>query len=126
MINTGEWTYIAAKNDGTNMKVYINGEEKGSALSSGIITSASTAVLCGDAPIYSADFKFNGQMDEIRICDVARTDAWIVATYKTTHLPSSFYSCADQIEISENLSNLLLPALILPVFIGFVVRRKRK
>ena len=53
-------------------------------------------------------------------------DAWIVATYETTHLPSSFYPCADQIEISENLAYLLFPALILPPFIGFMVRRKRK
>ena len=54
------------------------------------------------------------------------TDAWIVATYKTTHLPSSFYSCVDQMEISENLAYLLFPALMRPLFIGFKVRRKRK
>jgi hypothetical protein len=54
------------------------------------------------------------------------TEAWTVATYKTTHLPSSFYSCADQIEISENLAYLLFPVLMLPPFIGFMVRRKRK
>jgi len=54
------------------------------------------------------------------------TDAWIVATYKTTHLSSSFYSCAYQMEMSENLAYLLFPALIRPLFIGFMVRRKRK
>ena len=38
------------------------------------------------------------------------TDAWIVATYKTTHLPSSFYLCADQMENVRKPSLLALPS----------------
>jgi hypothetical protein len=53
-------------------------------------------------------------------------DAWVVATNKTTHLPSNFHSCADQMEISKNLAYLLFPALIRLLFIGFMVKRKRK
>jgi hypothetical protein len=63
-------------------------------------------------------------MDEIRISDVAKTDAWIAATYRSTHLPSSFYTCAEEIEIPEKLSAYILPAILIPLIIRRRTQKK--
>jgi len=64
-------------------------------------------------------------MDEARISSSARSGDWIQTSYSSMNDPGSFYDIDVEIEISENLIHLLLPALAIPLIIGSVVRKTR-
>jgi len=80
--STGTWYYLAGKMDGSNMILIVDGINKytGSATAS---LYASTLNLefgrrCGEATQY-----WDGIIDEVRISNIARSDAWIKASYNS-------------------------------------------
>jgi hypothetical protein len=69
-IVTDQWYFVTGVYDGTNMKIYINGEEKASMLNSGNIFPAIGSTLIGKD---EANWNpcFNGVIDDVRIYDYA-------------------------------------------------------
>jgi PKD repeat protein len=82
--NLNEWTHVAGTYDGVNMKIWVNGVERGSfAISSSSWTSYGDDLYigCDEDPL--GDF-FEGIIDEVRISDSVR--------YTTTFTPGPFSS----------------------------------
>jgi hypothetical protein len=78
-INT--WTYAAAFKNGANAKIYFNGTVDASTTTSPIVCSDNNFVLSiGTRPAYATEH-LNSYLDEVRISNVQRSDAWIKATY---------------------------------------------
>jgi|GEM_PF-788793 len=73
----GEWAYITATYDGSNAKVYLNGVEKASLPATGDIRSNSGVTRIG---LYEGGGNYNtdGQIDEVRIYNYARTQKQIL------------------------------------------------
>ncbi|MFZ4548410.1 MAG: LamG-like jellyroll fold domain-containing protein, partial [Bacteroidales bacterium] len=69
---TGEWTHVAGTYDGTNMKLYVNGNLVKSAVTSGALKTSD-----GNFSFSSATETLDGKLDEVRAWNVARTAAQI-------------------------------------------------
>ena len=83
--------YVTLTYDGTDMKLYIDGELKNNqSLSASINTNANDLIL-GDY--------LTGTLDEIRISDTARSAAWINTTYLNTNSPTTFATFGEQVGI---------------------------
>ena len=66
------WTHVAGTYDGSDVRIYINGEEAGSAGADGDLESGSPdhdVCIGGKA---SREFQWNGLLDEVRISGIAR------------------------------------------------------
>ncbi|NQZ79376.1 MAG: hypothetical protein HRT61_25135, partial [Ekhidna sp.] len=71
-----QWTHLAGVYDGTNMNFYINGALVGTLAVPYAPQDAIDAVIgAGNEPIA---FPFNGQIDEVRIWNIARTQQEII------------------------------------------------
>ena len=74
--NTNQWAHFAMTWDGTNLKAFVNGVEKVSVPIPSMLHTGMTALTIGGYP----PAFFNGQIDEFRIWNVARTASEISAT----------------------------------------------
>ncbi|HWQ59860.1 MAG TPA: LamG domain-containing protein [Candidatus Fimivivens sp.] len=77
------WYHIEATADGTNTKIYVNGVLEGtSSQGSGSITDnpgvAIGAMLNGATPPIPGNYYFDGQIDDVRIYDSARTQEQVL------------------------------------------------
>jgi hypothetical protein len=74
-LTTNTWTHVAGVYDGSELKLFINGQQDGSLATPGPAFSGDTPVYVGGA-YYSTDYApFAGKMDELRISDEARYSA---------------------------------------------------
>jgi hypothetical protein len=81
---TSQWAHFAMTWDGTTVRAYVNGVLKASKVSTSssqttLMTGVSDLVIGGYPPAY-----FNGQIDEFRIWNVARSAAEIAGTMNHT------------------------------------------
>ena len=79
--SAGGWIYLAGKNDGSTTKIFADDQLVGTGVQSGAVgnTTSSLQIGCRAANIDTR--YFDGLIDEVRISNVARSDAWIKATY---------------------------------------------
>jgi hypothetical protein len=99
------WYYIVATYDETLMKVYVDGELIGTR------TSLSEPGAYDSSPVYIGrwyDFWFPGQLDEIRISDIARDPEWILANYRLMSSPNAYLTFGQVALVPEPSSLLLL------------------
>ena len=73
---SGEWIHAAVVYDGQVMILYLNGEFSNSQPYSELITGLTTE-LCFGGISWNSNYRFDGNLDEIRVWDVARTQAEI-------------------------------------------------
>ena len=66
------WTHLAATYDGSNMKIYINGQERASKSASGTIGTSGNPLFIGTRTPVPSEV-FDGIIDEVRISNIART-----------------------------------------------------
>jgi hypothetical protein len=79
-VPTSQWVHVAASYDGTTMRVYQDGVEVGTQIKPGSISSnPAVEAWVGDSPSYGTRPWF-GAIDDVRIWDVARSQADIVAS----------------------------------------------
>ncbi|MBN1671744.1 MAG: DUF2341 domain-containing protein, partial [Kiritimatiellae bacterium] len=94
---TNGWVYEAAIYDGAYLRLYVNGLEVSNAVFTTAIandaTSTNDIFYIGKRLPYEVDptgvFAFEGQLDEIRISDIARTEAWMVTAYSNALDPAA-------------------------------------
>lgn len=84
-IQSGEWSRITATYDGSRVKIYINNslDNTISDLSGSINTNSTSTVWLGLRDDYPTNYQLNGDLDEVRISNVARSAAWVAASFKS-------------------------------------------
>ncbi len=71
-INPNEWYHVAGTNDGSNLKLYVDGQLRGSDNSTGFLGVSSNAYI-GFEP--SSSLYFNGLIDDVRIYNRAVSES---------------------------------------------------
>ena len=81
-ISTATLYYLAGKNDGTNVSVFVNDVEITEATNKTVFDSTSDIHIGARYDNSESIYKYflNGKVDEIRISRIDRTDAWMNAT----------------------------------------------
>jgi len=72
-IGAGDWFYMAGVYNGTTMTLYNNGAEKDTTDAEFTIRDTADDLFCG----------LDGLLDEVRLSNIARSAAWIKATYNS-------------------------------------------
>jgi len=83
-LTASTWTHLAMTYDGTTLKIYVNGALVTSTTQTGTITTSTNALQIGGDTTYGQYFK--GMIDEIRVYNIALTQAQI-QTDMATALP---------------------------------------
>lgn len=96
-INTGEWTFVAMTYDNNDLRIYINGQQRGSATGGTPIVSQPTipALIGAGWEVNVLDYFFDGMIDEVRIEPVARSAQWIDAQYHATEDTALTYDAVE-------------------------------
>jgi len=82
--SNGTWYYFVATFDGSKGRVYRNGSEDGSVDLTGTLGKRDTTVNIGGLnPGTGVDWYFTGKIDEVRISNIARSAAWLKASYNS-------------------------------------------
>ncbi len=93
-VQLNNWTHVAVTYDGTQMKIYIDGNLEAENNITTTIGNANTSdLLVGESPGYPGRV-FDGKIDEVRIWDIARTQQQIQSTMNTTLSPK-YYTTPD-------------------------------
>jgi hypothetical protein len=105
----GEWIHGAIWWDGTNMKVYKNGEEVGNLAKGGTSVALDPAVQAaiGNQPIGAENRPFDGIIDEVRIYTKALSEAELAEVMAGPPAPlAAGPDPADGMTLEQNWSNL--------------------
>jgi len=88
---TYEWQRIVGIYDGTKAWLYINNNTpEGASSVSFILTWPNLSAYIGDR--IQKDRSFTGKIDEVRISDIARSEAYINTIYNNQNDPASFFT----------------------------------
>ena len=82
-LNDGVFHHVVVTDDGANLRLYVDGALDVTAATGTPIWSDSRFYTGVERPEYSIGVPFAGILDEIRISNAVRSDAWIKATYET-------------------------------------------
>ena len=96
----GGWYYITGTYDGSNVRIYVNGVDRGSTAASGALTTNNDPVAIGaewTVNMATEDREWNGYLDEARISGSARSAGWIATEYNNQSAPSSFYALGTEV-----------------------------
>ncbi|WP_333599935.1 T9SS type A sorting domain-containing protein [Flavobacterium sp.] len=77
VLSTSQWYHVAATFDGSTLKLYLNGRLVATQANSGSIAADATKLTIGRNPNTPYDKYFKGKIDEVRIFNVALTDAQV-------------------------------------------------
>lgn len=107
VLTLNTWQHVAATYDGSFLRLYVNGVLTDSVSKTvAIVGTASNNLYLGESPAYPGRY-FPGTMDEVRIWNVARTKAEILANMNSEicNIPSSlkaYYSFNQGISAGSN------------------------
>ena len=87
-ISTSTWNYVVGTNDGTTLKIYLNGNLAASVSSSGDSISNNPFAINGVYPYAGG----NAQFDEVRASNSTRSAPWILTEYNNQSSPGTFFS----------------------------------
>jgi len=110
---TGEWIHVAGVFDGSTMKIYIDGNLQNTVTTTTPLSNANPSLFIGASPYNNARF-FNGMIDEVRIWNVARTQADIQANMLTPLVGNeaglvAYYNFDQGIAGGYNIATTMLP-----------------
>ena len=87
-VNDGNWHHIACTYNGSNRQIYIDGVLSVSAATTGNISTGTSNIEIGSRTV-SGGYYFNGQMDELRFWNIARSQSQIQANMNVSISASS-------------------------------------
>jgi hypothetical protein len=89
----GTWSLAALTYDGSDMKLFYNGDEIKSVSKSGVLRENSWKIAIGNQPDNSDTNvrSWDGKIDEARISSVALSGDWLKTEYNNQNSPSTFY-----------------------------------
>ncbi len=109
----GNWTHVVMTHDGTSDKIYFDGVVVATKAVAGTLNSTDKPLGIGFNPIDGGNY-FDGSLDEVRIYNIALTDAEVAALYTEqstpvintdTEAPSSPLNLAVEVSFTDiNLS----------------------
>ncbi len=137
------WTHVAMSYDASSekLKTYINGDLiNGGVISDDCIPppiewcsdtgpyNPSTQASLFIASDYTNGIYFNGIIDEVRISDTARSDAWIMASFNNQNGPSAFLSFGMQqvftLAPAMNKWGMIIFIVLAGLLSGYRLKRK--
>jgi hypothetical protein len=111
-IPLNQWTHVAGVYNGTQMVLYINGVAVGTVAQSGALHTSSAFAGVGNAG--NVGGYYNGAMDELRIWNVARTQAQIQANMDAPISPTST-GLICYFPFDQGVANAPNPSVTIPV-----------
>ncbi len=116
ILTLNTWQHVAGTYDGTWMRIYLNGVIVDSLAKTISIVNSTSNLGIGFAPIYAGSRNFPGKIDEVRIWNVTRTGAQIIANMnkELCVIPSSlkaYYTFNQGIAGGTNISDTTLTDL---------------
>ena len=84
------WYYITGTYDGSNLKIYVNGNVEDTTAASFTIGNYDSTNGLGIGDSYSPSSNFNGYIDEVHVSSVARSSDWIKTEYNNQNSPGTF------------------------------------
>jgi RHS repeat-associated protein len=96
--STNTWHQVVGTYDGTNWNVYLDGVLKASNTQAAGAVSSGLGVYLGAQDISPSGIQrfWNGDLDEVRLSNIARSPAWITTEYNNQSSPSTFFSVGSQ------------------------------
>ncbi len=92
--STGTWYHIVVTKSGSNYAFYKDGVAQGTYSNSNSIPNVAAVVKIGKGE--GTAVTIDGIMDEVRISNIAGTDAWILTSYHTMNDPTNFLSIGPE------------------------------
>jgi hypothetical protein len=91
------WNHVVGTYDGTNMRIYLNGTQRGTACpKTGTIILNNDGFAIGDRGMASANNFFDGLIDEVHVSNTALSADWIMAEYNNQYDPTTFYTVGPE------------------------------
>lgn len=102
------WTWLVGTYDGNTLIIYENSALKDSDNSMSGNLIAGTGMAIGRQSDEDPHGHFNGNIDEVRISDIARSADWLSTVYANQNAPDTFYSVGSkQPTFSQSLTGAL-------------------
>ena len=79
-LNTNQWYHVAVTHDGSEKRIYVNGVLESSLSQAGLYTGDQNTLRIGQHYYLDNSYQFYGNIDEVRIWDVAKTQDEIIAS----------------------------------------------
>ena len=95
------WYHIVGTYDGSNLKVYLNGALEDTQAAGTPVLSAAAFSIGDDA----GSTAFVGQMDEVRISDIARSASWTQTSYNNQSSPGGFLKSIGSEETGQPVAH---------------------
>jgi hypothetical protein len=93
-LSESTWHHVVNTYDGATMKAYIDGaKDTNEDSKTNAIESNTSSFVIGhgyEAPGDWYSYPYHGNIDEVRVSDVARSDEWIATSYSNQNDPESF------------------------------------
>lgn len=113
-VSLGSWVYYSLTYDGTIGRAYLNGAQvaSGGACTGTLNAHVGAPVRSGFGyrQTVSEQTHWDGDVDEIRISNVARSAGWLATEFNNQSNPTGFYAVSEEETISDGR---LLPSTVL-------------
>ena len=113
ILTTNTWYHIVAVDDGTYLRMYVNGIETENSPISKSVTPTSSFSNLYIGSYFTTSNNFNGTIDEVRISASARSGDWIKTEYDNQNSPATFYEVKDRTDTGGSDPVPELPTIIL-------------
>ncbi|MFW9897623.1 MAG: LamG-like jellyroll fold domain-containing protein, partial [Candidatus Thorarchaeota archaeon] len=98
-VSQNSWQFFVLTYDGSQMKAYRNGNQLGSSVSKTIQKRTDDFEI---GSYHKGVELYDGQMDEVRISYIARSNDWIITEYNNQYNPKLFYSLSNEIKVEDD------------------------
>jgi hypothetical protein len=99
----GAWQYVVGTYDGTNLRCYVNGSLTGGPTAATPTTSSSPTAAIGFTLVGSNPF--DGDIDEVRISNSARSTDWVTTDYNSQNSPGTFFTLGSETPVGGASGN---------------------
>ena len=96
IVTDDKWHYVVGTFNGTQLRIYIDGELNNTASYTGDIDTTVNDLIIGEDTGLGPKEAFNGVIDELRISNINRSTAWINTSYYTMYDPGNFTAFGKQ------------------------------